>query len=517
MQIFDKITSEERSAIEWYVKNYADWNTHLTAEQITRYWSEYKNEYLFNLLGKEIILSKKVTYNKDMGELEDEIDALFWTSNAAYPFIKAFKGLTCYGGTYADLYSLDSLLNIHVLASNIWDGDSFEIPLPNGKSLSVNHGCKVSRILGKIATELNLPGYEEFRIAHSQVLNQKTLTGTLYLSIHPLDYMTMSDNDCGWSSCMSWADEGEYRRGTVEMMNSPCVVVAYLANPKDAYNIQGVHWSNKKWRELFVVTPEVITGIKGYPYQNTYLETIICDWLRDLAKTNLNYEYHNTLIEYAPHKAVYIKNKSIIARFMTGCMYNDFGSRSHLGYFSVDVDGYIDVDYSGPSMCMRCGQATEDFDTEGNMVCCACDDTRRCDECGDRHDANYLYELDGYYYCEYCYNNIAVNCASCNTDHHCNDMTEIYLARTNPNGTRTIYTDVSANFCPDCFNKFAKNHLISEDREVYDHHQGWHNYPYVLIEDCAEETIKYIFNFDSVEEALNWQGFTDSFITVSDI
>ena len=38
----------------------------------------------------------------------------------------------------------------------------------------------------------------------------------------------MSDNNSGWESCMSWRNNGCYRRGTVEMMNSPYVIVAYL-------------------------------------------------------------------------------------------------------------------------------------------------------------------------------------------------------------------------------------------------------------------------------------------------
>ena len=75
------------------------------------------------------------------------------------------------------------------------------------------------RVLSKIATAYNLPGFEDFRIAQSLVTNQANLKGYITLSIHPLDYMTMSDNNCGWDSCMSWQEEGCYRQGTVEMMN----------------------------------------------------------------------------------------------------------------------------------------------------------------------------------------------------------------------------------------------------------------------------------------------------------
>ena len=72
--------------------------------------------------------------------------------------------------------------------------------------------------------------WEEIRLAHSQIFNTNKMTGTLCLSIHPLDYATASDNDNGWSSCMSWRDDGCYRMGTVEMMNSPMVICAYFAS-----------------------------------------------------------------------------------------------------------------------------------------------------------------------------------------------------------------------------------------------------------------------------------------------
>ena len=520
MQLFDKITPEARETIQWYVRNYADWNTHLDAAGIVKFWEQYKSQYLFRLFGEQLILSKEVTYKKDINELEDELDeALFWYESKGYKFVQAFKQLMAQGGIYQYHDYLDDLITLCALAENIYHGKSFSLPLPNGKELSVNEGCKVSRILGKIAAELNLPGYEEFRIAHSQVLNQKQLKGMLYLSIHPLDYMTMSDNDCGWSSCMSWMDEGEYRRGTVEMMNSPMVVVAYLANPKDNMNLNGFKWSNKKWRELFIINSDIITGVKGYPYQNSFLETIVCDWLRELAITNLGLEYYDKIVTYHNYRDFDFEDRTYNIRFYTDAMYNDFGSRSHLAYLNPNANNPKNMcfNYSGPSMCMHCGQETDNFDGESCMICGNCDDSRRCDECGDRYDRRDLYELDGCFYCEYCYNNMAITCDSCQNDHHCNDITEVCLARANPDGTHTIYTDIVANFCSDCLHKIVNNHLKSADCKIYEHNQGWRYCPYVLIDDCTEDTLKYIFKFDTVEEALNWQGFTNSFITVSDI
>ena len=91
--------------------------------------------------------------------------------------------------------------------------------------------------------------FEQMRIKHSQILNKKRLKGTLCLSIHPLDYITISDNNCDWDSCMTWTGDdcpGEYRLGTLEMMNSPSVVVAYLDSKEPYHPLDdGRAWSNK--------------------------------------------------------------------------------------------------------------------------------------------------------------------------------------------------------------------------------------------------------------------------------
>jgi hypothetical protein len=116
------------------------------------------------------------------------------------------------------------------------DKESLSFVSPkDGSKVTITLGMKFMKALGKVVEAYNLDQemFEEFRIAHSQILNDKKLSGRLCLSIHPLDYMTMSDNESDWGSCMSWREGGCYRRGTVEMMTSPVVVVAYLKSEID--------------------------------------------------------------------------------------------------------------------------------------------------------------------------------------------------------------------------------------------------------------------------------------------
>ena len=196
-----------------------------------------------------------------------------------------------------EYYNLKRLVDFTELAANVYEGETCELTVDLEKPIKVQHGCKNTRVLGKIADAYKLPHFEDFRLVHSQVLNQKKLNGIMCLSIHPLDYMTMSDNNCNWESCMNWYSHGDYRIGTIEMMNSPMVVEAYLEADHPYYPIDNRSWtwSNKRWRCLYIVHPDIITEIKQYPYHNEFLSKEVLGWLKELAQKNNNWAYKDNL------------------------------------------------------------------------------------------------------------------------------------------------------------------------------------------------------------------------------
>ena len=55
-----------------------------------------------------------------------------------------------------------------------------------------------------------------WRDSISFALTEKSSPKEVVLSIHPLDFLTMSDNNCNWSSCVSWQySEINAPRGTI--------------------------------------------------------------------------------------------------------------------------------------------------------------------------------------------------------------------------------------------------------------------------------------------------------------
>ena len=382
-------------------------------EEVLKEWNASKQD-LYVLLGNNFILSKNVIVKKDEEIIKDEMWRLVRDSS----FKKRLRNYA-YDATNIDfrspyswesfLYIIDWLFSSRELINNKLDKRISDSPCKivfkeSGHNLQISNGTKPLRALKKIAEECHIDGFEEFRLQHSRILNNKELSGELCLSIHPLDFMTMSDNDCDWTSCMSWREHiGAYRAGTIEMMNSPVVIEAYLKSSVDMKLSNGNTWSNKKWRELFIVNKDCILGIKGYPYDSDALEEVAINWIRELAKENLNWEYEDP-IEY--------RETECKINFYTNIMYNDVYNVHPLLLRNkkLEKEGFS-LDYSGNKLCMYSGKPYDidnsDEESGSFIVCETYSPYVICNECGTKVLYNETETInDEYYVCQYCYENM---------------------------------------------------------------------------------------------------------------
>lgn len=415
--LIEKITPTEHDLIAAYRAAYAG-STRVSEpwcsnEVLLKEWEGAKfGGGLSRLFGDKLILEKDVVLSKRSSEVQDAMyDKLFCP---AHPFLIAFSKLAdkIDWGEGLRRYDKDYFINLidcYVVTTNVWHGRSFNIPTPSGKTIAVQAGTKVLKIFSKVAQAYGLEDFEDFRIKHSQVLNTAKFTGTLCLSIHPLDYMTMSDNDSDWSSCMSWKHDGCYRQGTVEMMNSPMVVVGYLKSKNDweiDLGSESYVWNNKKFRSLYVINEDLITNVKGYPYKSDEISTELIKWLKELAEANWGITYDNKILEYRHNSTTTINGKEYRFEFETNQMYNDFGSCDHLVCINSGLKpGHIIHNYSGLNQCMCCGQVDVMGDYgEGSLVCNYCYGYRECDHCRCESHISQMREVDGERLCDWCYN-----------------------------------------------------------------------------------------------------------------
>ena len=486
MNLIEKIPEQELQMFDRYRENYIEdvCGSPAPIENVLTYWNSAKiSGNLYKLLGKNLMIHKDIVSEKSRYEMENAIENLLYSRKV---FIKAWRDfiyekfldfkLDLENPEFVMYYNMDQLMLKDALISNVYDGETFFVDFPNGDKYKVQKGCKISKALGKIADAFKIPGYEEFRIAHSQILNEKQLKGTMTLSIHPLDYATMSDNDCDWSSCMSWREDGEYRRGTVEMMNSPCVIIAYL-NASDKMPMgNDQYWSNKKWRELFIVNNGAIIGIKGYPYWNRNLEKNALDWIKELAEKNLDNKYTEYMYTiHAPNNGCKVKveelDTDIHVSLWTDAMYNDCYD-DHVCYFGVNFvkeNKEFRLNYSGVSECMWCGYVGNDFSHEGSLACSVCDDELYCTRCGERIYEDDAYWVNGEAYCSYCYDELPYcnGCGETMSDYE--TMYRIFLKKDDK-----IYKWYYADLCEDCFShnyhidsRLFKKYAVEDWRSVY--------------------------------------------------
>lgn len=502
MNLFERLPQEDINKLWRYLSNYGGGATlpESDMDYFLRFWKDAKVPF-FEAFGGKFIIKKSVCFNKPEDKMEEEMEEIM--KYGGYE-IREFRSeirsaLGEIFPSYSDeYYNLKCFVDDYqLLVKNYYDGPAIIIPASatvNGRPLQVNSNCKISKMLGKIAEALGINPklYEEFRKAHSQVLNQKNIRGNLCLSIHPLDFITMSDNNCGWSSCMSWMeDAGDYRLGTIEMMNSKYVVIAYveakeplcLEHPTDKEN----SWNSKRWRQLYIVTPEMILGNRQYPYDNDYLQGTTIKWLRELMTSVAGYgpyEQETCLIENAKNNH-FGTNRCYISLSMT-YMYNDIYNQRlayvNMPYFSQAYEYMLNL--SGEAVCTGCGEVIDRGEIDSSEVNCRhCSGCFYCEHCGEWSGGETYTGLDGRTYCEWCYYNELEQCECCEDRGEMADMKHIYIQL--PGDEEFDQWGYYISICNDCFRYKYYEKDYGPVMEVKDEYGG-SRYAFNLLNICDD-------------------------------
>lgn len=452
MDLRTLITPEQDDMITHYIKSRTGETPVASLDYILREWAEQKG-VLYQMLGEQLITSRYICLEAQATDIEFSLNEWMSIDDDAHDFIEHYSRILSdllddKKIIYDDFKALYSLVAPKVMTQRKYEEATKTFILPQG-NVQLVHGQKITRALRKVCEILGIDGCDDFLTGYSRIYNTVKLEGNLCLSIHPFDYMTMSDNSLEWRSCMSW-DEGCYRQGTVEMMNSPYVVVAYLESSHPYYPFEdgGDTWNNKKWRELYIVHPDMITNIKGYPYESEALSTFVVKWLKELCETNLAHRlpsdeeraalYHGDCVAsdgdfdfpyayvddyqvYTPGRNCYpyvdlpytdenLSPANVQLKFYTDIMYNDMLHRGTHHYIYANwrcltfSHILLEINYSGKSECMCCGNFECIQDTE-DLLCddCKYGNKEQCTECEGFFDADEMIMFRGSYYCEHCY------------------------------------------------------------------------------------------------------------------
>lgn len=356
MQPFDLLTNDDKDIIAKWCASYGGAEPQ-SVEQILSEWNKSKKK-LLKVLGGNLRVEipihtemEKYYYYKKLEQVYKpfvarSIEDLDWWINKehrsrTHRFIETL-GQELYNANIRndDMSYLSSYLSYTTVregkilsAEHVFHGGRKE-------SLKIPQGTKTMRAIRKVIEyyefENSIKLFDSWRDDISLANTDKVIDATLVFSIHPIDFMTMSDNNSGWTSCMAWKHTGAYSAGTIEMMNSNLAVVAYLKNEEKPFFFDGTELPNKFWRSLVFVHKDLLLVGKNYPYNSRRMEEIILDKMQELLYNNLKWKYqykkqkYYDLIKYSKSNG-YIRdylgrhsNKHKIFVYMKYAMYNDF-------------------------------------------------------------------------------------------------------------------------------------------------------------------------------------------------
>ena len=239
----------------------------------------------------------------------------------------------------------------------------------------------------------------ELQDTASMIIQENKVSGYLTISVHPLDFLSMSVNNCGWHSCM--ALDGEYRRGILSYMMDSSTAIVYLSSgqEEELAGFGDIKWNSKKWRMLLHFSTDMSAILFGrqYPFESTSAENLVID---KIIKNFIEVEK----TDIVNHSNLYGKITDV------GDHYNDVRYSSvYKNIVSINLEKGSHFHIGATVPCMRCGEYEDEGQCEYNlkftMMCDECEleygenldnNIRVCEVCGCKYNGNYEEEfLDG--------------------------------------------------------------------------------------------------------------------------
>lgn len=289
----------------------------------------------------------------------------------------------------------------------------------------------------------------------SRYIQEDRITGHLYLSVHPLDFLSMSENNCGWRTCQSL--DGDFRAGVINYMLDDTTFMAYLADEEDDKLRpfpDGMLWNSKKWRVLLHTNQfeSIIYYNRQYPYNSDTLLACVHQYIyshisngfrppetigfkhfkvgRKEVDSTFNYIY------MPERQCIYDTRETIDESGSLGytdlCYSSDFVpmastlqsnlSNYHRVCFEADSEREdwdkafheeFDISIGKRYKCLKCGSG--DLKRFNSFLCEDCiveedldeDNYMKCDCCGRRiYPDDQFYDIDEEKLCETCYDAI---------------------------------------------------------------------------------------------------------------
>lgn len=273
----------------------------------------------------------------------------------------------------------------------------------------------------------------------SRYMQLTQVTGYIYLSVHPMDYLTISENAANWTSCH--ALDGDYRMGNLSYMADNATIVAYLASDEMQHFKclpDNMKWFSKKWRMLLHINnnSEIVYFNKQYPFEHQELFRTVVEMVHQ-AFFPEELRYHD---EYMAFRNVETRaglrplseimfmteaglvpvSKVIHDNTGNNLFYSDLNhSITYLPVIDAPfrtslIEKNMHILIGKNPCCPICGRKTSKY-ISSQMLCTDCREKYNaydefypyCAECGHRiYPSDKAYELNGVPVCKSCYHSL---------------------------------------------------------------------------------------------------------------
>ena len=301
--------------------------------------------------------------------------------------------------------------------------------------------------------EKNAEILKQLQSEASRIIQENVVSGYLCFSVHPLDYLSLSENVHNWRSCH--ALDGEYRSGNLNYMVDPTTVICYLRAEKQAvlpHFPEDVLWNSKKWRVLLFFSNDdtMVFAGRQYPFSAEHGIELIREQLLPTLKLGNWTKWNDTFITSSTDRrsntSFYfqkmipvgntLKNFSSIVKdgpdthhfndLIRSSVYSPIWSyRKRVNYWDPEgtgcSDAHTEVVVGRYCSCPVCGLGVVAY--TDSMACPSCankygfddSDYYECEMCGSMTFCDDMYDLEysGLRVCPDCYQRETVRCQEC--------------------------------------------------------------------------------------------------------
>lgn len=143
----------------------------------------------------------------------------------------------------------------------------------------------------------------------SRLIQEDKIKGTLCFSVHPLDFLSSSENNYNWRSCHSL--DGEFRAGNLSYMADTTTFMVYLkgdAEYQQLFSFGDVRWNSKKWRMLIHASEDdtIMFAGRQYPFSSKSGIDLVLNIYNNLMCQGVSNPYYHYCYKYGRWRADYV-------------------------------------------------------------------------------------------------------------------------------------------------------------------------------------------------------------------